>query len=143
MAVLLVCRVFLREQLPAHRIEAGLLVVAQRIVETGKRRLHRLDALQHGPQALADRREPRRRRRWHIGRTRGLDHVGGLRSGRLQGLQLGALRIVGPHHAIDLIGWPRRQPRYLPRVTSLRLGLFCNFAIRMWFLPPVNSYTSA
>jgi hypothetical protein len=37
--------------------------VAERIVEIGKRRLHRLDPLQHGPQTLADRGEPRRGRR--------------------------------------------------------------------------------
>src|SRR5262249_36297183 len=52
----------LREQLPTHGVEAGLLIVAERIVEVVKRRLHRLDAAQHGRQALADRCEPRRRR---------------------------------------------------------------------------------
>src|SRR6516162_8923726 len=99
----------LRRQLSAHGVEAGLLIVAERIVEVAKRRLHRLDTLQHGLQALADRLEPRRRGWRHIGRTSGLDRVGGLRCGRLQGLQLGALRVVGPHHAIDLIGRPRHH----------------------------------
>jgi hypothetical protein len=41
---------------------------------------------------------------------------------------LGALGIVRPHDPIDLVGRPRRQPRYLPRVTSLRLGLLSNRA---------------
>ena len=38
----------LREQLLAHGVKARFLIVAERIVEIGQRRLHGLDRLQHG-----------------------------------------------------------------------------------------------
>lgn len=47
-------------------------------------------------------------KRWPTAASRA-GGVGGLRGGGLQGLQLGALRVVRPHHAIDLIGRPRHH----------------------------------
>ena len=66
----------LRRQMPAHRVEAGLLIVAERVVEISKRRLHQLDALQHGLQTLPDRCHPRWRGRRNVVGACHLDRVG-------------------------------------------------------------------
>ena len=86
-SLLAACARVLREQLPAHGVEAGLLVVGQRVVKAGKRGLHRLDTRKHGLQAAADSRNPRRRRVRHFGRTGRLDRSGRLRRSRLYWLR--------------------------------------------------------
>src|SRR5579872_5679179 len=75
------------KDLPAHRVEARLLVVAERIVEILERRLDRLHRLEHGAEPFADGVEPARRRARLLARAGGLDDIGGLRRGRLQGFE--------------------------------------------------------
>ena len=115
----------LREQLLAHGVEARLLIVAERIVEVVQRRADGVDRLQHGLQMLAGRGEPRRRRARALARTSRLDDVGAVRGCRLQGVELGALRIVRLHRLIDLLGRPRHDRRIAVGFRRGRIGGRC------------------
>src|SRR6266700_3721043 len=95
--------------LRAHRVEAGLLLVIQRIIEPGKRRTHDISGLQHGFEPARDDVEAAERRDRLIGRAGRLQHVARLLRASSQIVEQLLLILDRLHGLSDLIDRPMYQ----------------------------------
>src|SRR5579883_777787 len=92
----------------AHRVKPGLLLIAERCIESFKRRANGLDRLQHRLHAFLHEGHALRRRLRDFARTRACQRCCRLGGSSTQIGKSRALRVRRPHHALDLVDTPLR-----------------------------------
>src|SRR5262245_28747528 len=103
----------LRRIAPYVAVEPRLLLVVERGVERLERGLDRVEGGERRGDALLHRLEPRRRRRRHVARALGREALARLLRLAAQRLERGALSLVGPDGAGDVVERPVRELRPL------------------------------